>query len=106
MTNLVAQLKVMPDGDIYMNDVCTALMFGVSVESLTFQIEKHGRGSMALTPLMQQSGVRRRKHYEAVIGSDEIDILGLLSYYARLEGVGLIYDNGEGVVRTLVASPS
>ena len=103
MTNPVAEIRMQPDGEFYMNDVCTALLFGVSVESLKFQIGKHGRGAMALTPLMRQSGIRRRKHYEAIAGSDEVDVIDLLKYYARLDGVELVLRSSEGVVHKLVS---
>lgn len=98
-----AVLRLQPDGELAMNNDCVALMFGVSVD----QIEKSiGPDGLCLNDMTKRSGVRRRKHYEAVVGNTEPDITGLLSYYARMEGVELVYDDGKGNRRVIVEGPA
>ncbi|WP_160318038.1 MULTISPECIES: hypothetical protein [Gordonia] len=63
---------------------CTALLLGVDASDLA--------GGQKLSESAVRSGIRRRKEYEAATGNTEPDMLGVLSHYARREGVTLIVD--------------
>lgn len=92
-----AILQLRPDGEVLMNDRCTALMLGVSVEALGCYIrEGGGRTSYSLPPLVIKNGIRRRKEFEAITGRIDIDLRAALMYWAWLEGVELVCDDAEG----------
>lgn len=95
-------IRRLPDGELYMDDQATALLFGVDVDTITFVSKGSGRAAMNLPDQLRKAGIRRRKEYEAMTGDPNPDMLGCLVYHAHLEGIGLVYDNGEGDLITLV----
>ena len=93
-----AILLLRDDGEVWINSECTALMFGVEPDVIARV------GDLTRLPqFLIKHGIRRRKEYEALVGSTDIDLPALLMHYARVEGVELVYDNGTGSRQVLVA---
>lgn len=80
-----AILRFTEDDDIEMNSAAVELMFGVPVS------DPDNPGPDAI-----ESGIRRRVRYENLHGTTDIDIVGLLTFYAQQDNVGLTVETGTG----------
>ncbi|WP_238422701.1 hypothetical protein [Gordonia sp. 'Campus'] len=101
-----AVLRLQPDGEVHMNDQCAALMFGVDVSIIKRSVtDNDGRVAGSLPPLVVRNGIRRRKEYEAMTGTTDIDLSDALAYWARLDGVELVYEDDNGKRVVLVQGP-
>lgn len=101
-----AVIKLEPDGQYFFNDAATALLLGISVDTLrTLAAEAGCRTPDELPDEVIKSGLRRAKEFAAASGAQDPDVGEALIYYAKKEGVELIYEDADGERFTL-ASPT
>ncbi|MGW6034702.1 hypothetical protein ACWFOS_13645 [Gordonia terrae] len=92
------------DGEYYLNDVATALLLGISAETLRSHAQTQGgRVAYDLPETVTQSGRRRVKEFGAATGTTEPDMGDALIHFANLEGVELIFEDATGERITLSA---
>ncbi|MGW0455269.1 hypothetical protein [Gordonia sputi] len=101
-----AVIKYDADGEYYLNDAAAALMFGVTLDVLERHVSSEGGRTSHLIPeTLRRSGIRRRKEYEAAVGMEEPDFGETLIYYARIDGVELVYEDAAGARTVVVPKP-
>lgn len=97
-----AVIKLETDGQYFFNDAATALLLGINVETLrTLAAEAGCRTPDELPDGVIKSGRRRAKEFAAASGAEEPDVGEALIFYAKREGVELIYEDAEGERFTL-----
>lgn len=106
MAETTAVIKYDADGEYYLNDAATALLFGITLDVLNEYVRvEDGRTLYRIPDMMRQSGIRRRKEYEAAAGIDEPDMGQSLIHYARTDGVELVYEDADGERTVVVPKP-
>lgn len=101
-----AVVKYDADGEYYLNDAATALLFGVTLDVLNEYVRvEGGRTAYRVPETLRRNGIRRRKEYEAAAGIDEPDMGEALIHYARTDGVELVYEDVDGKRTTVVPKP-
>lgn len=93
------------DGEYYLNDVATALIIGVSAETLRAHAvrDENGRDAFRLPETLVRSGRRRTREFGLMTGTTEPDMGDALIHYANQEGVELIFEDATGERITLSA---
>ncbi|RPA64901.1 hypothetical protein EF294_07405 [Gordonia oryzae] len=95
---------VMHDGEPTLNEVAAALLFGISVDALRSYATKRDDGTTAfkLPAVVAANGRARTREFARLTGTeDDPDIWDALRYYARQEGVGLVFVAEDGQRRTI-----
>ncbi|MDL9944278.1 hypothetical protein QSJ19_01500 [Gordonia sp. ABSL11-1] len=102
-----AFVKREPDGEYYLNHAATALLMGVDPSVLMQYYRDAGAGQAiyALPDTLRQAGIRRSKEFAAMTDSAEPDMGDALIYYARQDGVELVFEDMTGERITLCAKP-
>lgn len=95
----------MADGEIVFNDRTTALLFGVSPEALeSYASRQGGRLAYNIPPVVTANSRVRLDDYMRITGTEgDPDIWKALEYWARLEGVELVFVNAAGDRTVIVA---
>ncbi|MFW0796555.1 hypothetical protein AAFP30_22315 [Gordonia sp. CPCC 205515] len=94
-----AVLQVVDDErGVLLDRMCMALLTGCSFHEVP-PSEDH------ISQALARNGIRRRKEYQAMTGraDDDVDIIDVLGYYAKSEGVELVAVGLDGT-RTVLAS--
>lgn len=99
---------VMVAGEPSLNEVATALLFGISTDALRSYATTtdDGRTIFTLPDVVLANGRVRTQEFARMSGTeDDPDMWEALRYYARQEGVGLVFVTEEGERRVIEEPP-
>ncbi|MDS1115300.1 hypothetical protein RD149_16195 [Gordonia westfalica] len=100
-----AVIKLEQDGHYYFNDAASALLLGISVDTLRALANDAGcREPSELPESVIKNGRRRAKEFGAATGTEQPDIGEVLIHFARREGAELVYEDADGERFTLTSA--